>query len=179
MRHGKTDWNEIKKLQGRTDIPLNEEGRKMAEKVRKECEKIGFDICYSSPLIRAKETAEIALRGLDVPIITDDRLKEMSFGIYEGAVNAGSVEGSPIQKFFDSPENFTGTENGETFDELFKRTGNFIEEKIIPALSEGKKVLIVGHGAMNCSIVCQIKDIPIKDFWKMGIPNCKLIRLDD
>ncbi len=178
MRHGKTDWNEIRKLQGRTDIPLNEEGRRMAEEVRKECEKIGFDICYSSPLTRARETAEIALKGLDVPIQTDDRLMEMCFGIYEGAVNAGSVEGSPIQKFFDSPELFMGTENGETFDELFKRTGSFIDEMIKPALKEGKKVLIVGHGAMNCSIICQIKNIPIKDFWKMGIPNCKLIRLD-
>ena len=178
MRHGKTDWNEIRKLQGRTDIPLNEEGRKMAETVRKECEEIGFDICYSSPLIRARETAEIALKGLGVPIITDDRLMEMSFGIYEGAVNAGSVEGSPIQKFFDSPELYMGTENGETFDDLFKRTGSFINEIVKPALDEGKKVLIVGHGAMNCSIVCQIKKFPIKDFWKLGIPNCKLMRLD-
>lgn len=179
MRHGKTDWNAIRKLQGRTDIPLNDEGRKMAETVRTECEKIGFDICYSSPLIRARETAEIALKGLGVPIITDDRLMEMSFGIYEGAVNAGSVEGSPIQKFFDSPELFMGTENGETFDDLFKRTGSFLKEIVRPALNEGKKVLIVGHGAMNCSIVCQMKKIPISDFWKMGIPNCKLMRLDN
>jgi len=177
MRHGKTDWNEVGRLQGRTDIPLNEEGRRMAQEVRNECEQIGFDICYSSPLVRARETAETALRGLNVPIVFDDRLMEMSFGIYEGAVNASSVEGSPIQKFFDDPENFHGTENGETFEELFARTGEFIEEVIRPALSEGKNVLIVGHGAMNCSIVCQIKHLPIRDFWKTGIPNCRLIKL--
>ena len=177
MRHGKTDWNEIRKLQGRTDIPLNEEGRKMAEEVRKECEEIGFDICYSSPLTRARETAEIALKGLDVPIQTDDRLMEMCFGIYEGAVNAGSVEGSPIQKFFDSPELFMGTENGETFDELFKRTGSFIDEMIKPALKEGKKVLIVGHGAMNAGMICNVKH-PGKDrFWDEPMENCKLIKL--
>ena len=58
MRHGKTDWNAARKLQGRTDIPLNEEGRKMAEEVRRECEEIGFDICFSSPLVRARETAK-------------------------------------------------------------------------------------------------------------------------
>lgn len=179
MRHGKTDWNAINKLQGRTDVPLNNEGREMARKVRKECEEIGFDVCYSSPLIRAKETAEIALKGLDVPIITDDRLMEMSFGVYEGSENAGAVEGSPIQKFFNTPELFNGTENGETFEELFRRTGDFIDKVIKPALDEGKKVLIVGHGAMNCSIVCQIKNIPINDFWKSGIPNCKLIKLDN
>ena len=178
MRHGKTDWNAIKKLQGRTDIPLNEEGRKMAVEVREECRSIGFDVCYSSPLIRARETAEIALEGLDVPVITDDRLMEMSFGVYEGAVNASSIEGSPIQKFFEDPENFRGTENGESFEDLFSRTGEFIREVLEPALADGKRVLIVGHGAMNCSIICQIKNYPIKDFWRTGIPNCKLIKLD-
>ena len=57
MRHGKTDWNAMRKLQGRTDIPLNEEGRQMAEHARTEYAVIHFDICYCSPLIRAKETA--------------------------------------------------------------------------------------------------------------------------
>ena len=59
IRHGKTDWNVVRKLQGRTDTPLNEDGRTMARKAAIECEDIDFDICYSSPLIRAKETANI------------------------------------------------------------------------------------------------------------------------
>jgi probable phosphoglycerate mutase len=46
-----------------------------------------------------------------------------------------------------------------------------------PQLELGKAVLIVGHGAMNCSIVCQVKNIPIKDFWRAGIENCKLMQL--
>ena len=46
MRHGKTDWNAMRKLQGRTDIPLNEEGRQMAEHARTEYADIHFDICY-------------------------------------------------------------------------------------------------------------------------------------
>lgn len=49
MRHGKTDWNAMRKLQGRTDIPLNEEGRQMAEHARTEYADIHFDICYCSP----------------------------------------------------------------------------------------------------------------------------------
>ena len=62
LRHGKTDWNAAFKLQGRTDIELNEEGRKMAAKAAKEAECIDFDICFSSPLKRAYETARIVLR---------------------------------------------------------------------------------------------------------------------
>ena len=74
LRHGKTDWNAAHKLQGKTDIPLNEEGINMAHDAAKECRDIHFDVCYSSPLIRAKQTAEIVLEGRDIPIITDSRL---------------------------------------------------------------------------------------------------------
>ena len=66
IRHGKTDWNDRHKLQGRTDVPLNEEGRRMAEEAREAYRDVHFDICFCSPLIRAKETAEILLRGRDV-----------------------------------------------------------------------------------------------------------------
>ena len=74
MRHGRTDWNDLRKLQGRTDIPLNDAGREMADAARKEYADVRFDICFCSPLVRARETAEILLRGRDVPIIADDRL---------------------------------------------------------------------------------------------------------
>ena len=77
MRHGRTDWNDRHKLQGRTDVPLNEEGRRMAEKAAEEYRDIPLDVCWCSPLIRARETAEIVLRGRDVPILTDDRLREI------------------------------------------------------------------------------------------------------
>ena len=83
MRHGRTDWNVRHKLQGRTDIPLNDEGRMMAVEAGKRYVDIHFDVCYSSPLERAKETAEIFLKGRNVPVFTDDRLVEMGFGVYE------------------------------------------------------------------------------------------------
>ncbi|MCR5590625.1 MAG: histidine phosphatase family protein, partial [Lachnospiraceae bacterium] len=81
MRHGPTDWNEKLKLQGRTDILLNDRGKKMAEEAARKYKDINIDICYCSPLSRALETARIFLQGRDVPIVTDERLKEMSFGI--------------------------------------------------------------------------------------------------
>lgn len=88
MRHGKTDWNACHKLQGRTDIPLNDKGRMMAAEAGEKYADIHFDECYSSPLARAKETAEIFLKGRGVPVYTDDRLVEMGFGIYEGIENS-------------------------------------------------------------------------------------------
>ena len=178
MRHGKTEWNEMKKLQGRTDIPLNEEGRSMARQVQEECAQIGFDICYTSPLLRARETAEIALEGLGVPIIEDDRLKEMSFGVYEGCTNYFEGTGQPINVLFQKPEEYVAVEGGETLEQLYSRTGEFLEQVIKPEIIANKKILIVGHGAMNCSIISQIRNIPLDKFWDVGIPNCKLIELE-
>ena len=179
MRHGKTDWNAKKKIQGGTDIPLNDEGRAMAEAARKEYKDVPIDICYCSPLIRAKETADIFLKGRDIPIVYDDRLKEMGFGIYEGVENSFSIPGCPVNEFFYHPEKYTEpVEGGESLDNLFGRTGAFLDEVVYPQLAEGKNILIIGHGAMNSAIVCRIKfGADRSRFWEEGIPNCKLIQL--
>ncbi len=178
IRHGKTDWNERHKLQGITDIPLNENGRKMAADAAKEYKDINFDVCYCSPLVRARETAEILLKDRDVPIIIDDRLREMGFGIYEGLENCFDVPDCPVRVFFFHPEEYTvPVEGGESLDDVFKRTGEFLEEVVRPKLDAGKDVLIVGHGAMNSSIVSIVKKLDRSQFWSEGIPNCKLMRL--
>ena len=178
MRHGKTDWNASNRLQGRTDVPLNDEGRLMAELARDEYRNVPFDLCFSSPLRRARETADIVLRGRIVPILTDERLREMSFGVWEGVENSFLLPDCPVNVLFRSPEEYTvPVEDGESFDDLFARTGEFLREEIFPRLNDGKDILIVGHGAMNCAIICQIKGLPIADFWSAGIENCKLMRL--
>jgi len=178
MRHGRTDWNDLHKMQGRTDIPLNDCGREMAEKAREEYKDVNFDICYRSPLSRARETAEILLKDRDIPIIYDDRLLEMSFGIYEGTANSFKIPGCPINVLFQTPEKYTvPVEGGESFDELFARTGDFLRNSAEPLVNEGKDVLIIGHGAMNSSIVCQVMGLPIEKFWSQGIENCKLMKL--
>ncbi|MBP5604936.1 MAG: histidine phosphatase family protein [Ruminiclostridium sp.] len=177
MRHGKTEWNELHKLQGRTDIPLNDEGMEMAEKAAVEYAGVHIDICFCSPLIRAKETAEILLRGRDIPIIPDDRLTEMSFGVYEGLENSFSIPDCPINTLFFDPAHYEPVEKGESLEQLFRRTGEFLDEKVFPLLEQGKDVLIVGHGAMNSSIITRMKELPLGEFWKTGIENCKLIKL--
>ena len=178
IRHGKTDWNEKRKLQGITDIPLNEEGRRMAAEAGEEYKDINFDVCYCSPLVRAKETAEIMLKGRNIPIIYDNRLREMGFGIYEGTENCFDIPDCPIKVFFFHPEEYKiPVEGGESLDDVFKRTGEFLEEVVKPQLEAGKDVLIVGHGAMNSSIVSIVKGLKREEFWSTGIPNCKLIKL--
>jgi len=178
MRHGRTAWNDAHRIQGRTDIPLNDEGRKMARDAAEEYKDLHLDICYCSPMIRAKETAQILLSGRDVPIVYDERLIEMCFGIYEGIQNSFQIPDCPINEFFFHPEAYTTpVEKGESVQELFARTGDFIRNVIEPDLAAGRDVLIVGHGAMNSAIVCQVKNRPVSEFWKEGIPNCKILTI--
>lgn len=178
MRHGETDWNVRRKLQGHTNVPLNDNGRKMAQKAAEEYKDVHFDVCYCSPLIRAKETAEIFLKGRDIPIITDDRLQEMSFGEFEGLAYSFEIPDCPINTLFLDPEKYTDPPGGaESFESLYARTGEFLHEVALPLVGEGKDVLIVGHGAMNSSIICQIRNTPKKDFWIAGLEKCRLIKL--
>ncbi|HCJ74915.1 MAG TPA: phosphoglycerate mutase [Roseburia sp.] len=178
MRHGKTEWNALHKIQGRTDIPLNEEGRLMAEKACEEYKDLHIDVCYCSPLIRAVETAQIVLKNREIPIIKDERLMEMSFGDYEGIENSFAIPNCPINILFQKPEEYHESIGGaETWKELFARTGAFLKEVIEPQLYEGKDILIVGHGAMNASIICQVKGMPIEEFWSAGLEQCKILKL--
>ena len=71
IRHGQTDWNKDMRMQGQSDIPLNENGRKSAIEAGKTLASTHIDLAFSSPLKRAKETAELVLAGRDIPIIED------------------------------------------------------------------------------------------------------------
>lgn len=174
----KTEWNALHKIQGRTDIPLNEEGRLMAEKACEEYKDLHIDVCYCSPLIRAVETAQIVLKNRKIPIIKDERLMEMSFGDYEGIENSFAIPDCPINILFQKPGEYHESIGGaETWEELFARTGAFLKEVIDPQLQEGKDILIVGHGAMNASIICQVKGMPIEEFWSAGLEQCKILEL--
>ena len=68
VRHGETDWNKAHKVQGRTDIPLNDYGRRLAGETAEGMKDIPIDLGFTSPLLRAKETAQIILKGRNVPL---------------------------------------------------------------------------------------------------------------
>ena len=106
-------------------------------------------------------------------------MREMSFGIYEGVHNSFKDPGCYVKVFFEEPEKYLERpEGGENILDLMQRTGEFLEEKVYPLLDEGKDVLIVGHGAMNSAIKCNVRKLDLKDFWVDGIENCKLMKLN-
>ena len=84
VRHGETLWNREKRLQGREDIELSEKGREVARLTGEALMNTRIDKIFSSPLKRAYETACLIRNGRDIEIETDDRLRELSFGHFEG-----------------------------------------------------------------------------------------------
>lgn len=139
VRHGKTSWNEKGLLQGSNDISLNEEGIKQAQELASKLDLSKIDICISSPLIRAKQTAEI-LVGNKLKIIYDDLLKERGFGNYEGK----KISFELIGKHWDYRLN--DSHNGiESIKDCLDRAKIFLDK--IKKEYPNKNILIVSHFA--------------------------------
>ena len=112
------------KLQGKTDVPLSEAGRPVVEQAAAAYRDTHIDVCYCSPLIRAVETAEIVLRGREIPIITDVRLEEMGFGICEGTTDFQDNPDNPIYPLFRAfSAIFHAESSSPVFVILIKNTG--------------------------------------------------------
>ena len=165
IRHGETDWNKQRRLQGQSDTELNEYGIKLAEITGKALKDVSFDHIFSSPLKRAYRTAEIIRGERTVPIVTDDRLKEIGFGINEG-VNSELIT-ADFHYFFDAPEKYVPAEGGETYEELCTRSRDFIESVLIPlSIKEPDAVVLVtAHGALNKSMMIYLNHLQIKNMW--------------
>lgn len=181
VRHGETLWNREKRIQGSADIELSDYGRELAQKTAEGMKDIRFDRIISSPLVRAQETAKILRGSRNVPVETDPRIKEMSFGIYEGCILS---ETPGLQLFFDDPENYRAPEGGEVFRELLDRTADFMKNTVEPmaAAHDTERLLIVSHGAAISAIMCYVRQMGIRDFWSSGLcKNCgaHVLKLDE
>jgi broad specificity phosphatase PhoE len=137
LRHGETDWNAQGLSQGRTDIPLNAVGLAQAERAARTLAGLGVATIVSSPLSRAKATAEIVAEALRLPIAAfDDDLREVNFGVQEGR---------PMGDWYDDWIAGTYTpERAEPFPALLARAVAAVNR----ALERPAPVLVVAHGAL-------------------------------
>lgn len=177
IRHGETDWNRARRVQGHADIPLNDYGRHLAEETAEGLKDVVFDIAYTSPLARARETAEIILKGRETPLIEADAVKELGFGAYEGICISGEnkvPESEEFNKFFTDTVNYVPAGDGESVQELLNRTGAFLEELYHKQELQEKQVLISTHGAAMTALLNCIKGkCEVGEFWNQGVPaNC-------
>ena len=176
IRHGETDWNKIKKLQGATDIPLNENGEAVAKATCEGMKDIPLDMIFTSPLKRAYRTAELVRGDRKIPLMIDDRIREICFGDYEGLISKSESYNIPdpdFKFFFLKADKYQTPPNGESILSLLKRTGEFLEELKHREDLQDKNILISTHGAAVPAILNHIEKCEIAHFWGKGVhKNC-------
>lgn len=202
VRHGETDWNRQRRLQGQTDIPLNEKGIKLAEITGEALSQIPFDICFTSPLVRAVQTADAILKQNDgylqrakavfqndpawerrilltesgLPVIPDRRIMELDFGSWEGLGCGADNYEIPVpefDRFFTDPAHFLLSQDGEQLDDLKRRTHEFLQRLSAREELENKIVLLTTHGCAMRALLNPFYKDP-EQFWQSHVPyNCE------
>lgn len=143
-RHGETEWNIQKRMQGHKDSPLTEKGRKQAQALGDYLKEIPFDKVFVSDSNRAYETATTIMQGRAVPIIKDVRLREMHIGEWEGCTFEEVEALNPTESyhFWNEPHLYQA-QQGESFYDTRERAYDFIKE-LIETHKEGN-ILLVTH----------------------------------
>lgn len=145
VRHGETDYNKQKRLQGHTDIPLNHAGRAQAEDAKARWHGVPLAAGYSSDLMRARETLELLVAERDLPLQEDARLREQGYGKYEGLLYSEFQEQATPDD-----EEIEGTHL------LLARHFSALEE--IAKNHPASDVIVVSHGGAIRSILSHILD---------------------
>lgn len=182
IRHGETEWNVLRRFQGRSDIPLNEEGRRLARVTAEALREVPFSRIYTSPLKRAYETAMIIKADRDIPVIVEPRIIEIGFGEYEGLCCGKEHYNIPdpdFMNFFEKPEAYKPPRGAEGIDELKARTADFLQEIVYNKDMEKDTVLVSTHGAALRGLLSNITQVGIEDFWGNGVhKNCAVTIVD-
>lgn len=170
VRHGQTEWNSHMRLQGRSDHPLNDEGIAQARNASYRLREIPFSAVYSSPLMRAVQTAEILAPGVR-PVI-DGRLIEMDAGPYEG-MYLKNPKPEVIAFFSDFVRN-PAPEGMETLESVVKRAREFLEANC----RTEDDILVSTHAIAMKGILEYLTTDSHGSYWKKFIGNCAIYVTD-
>ncbi|GLF91105.1 putative phosphatase PhoE [Bacillus safensis] len=157
VRHGETDWNAAKRIQGRTDIPLNDTGKWQAEQTGLYLKDVHWDVVISSPLTRAKETAHLILKQVHAPLVIMDDFIERDYGDAEG------MSFEERQKLFPDKQ----YPNMEPLETIQDRMLEGIEK--VRVAYPDQHVLIVAHGAAIHALLTILSDE------RMDLQNTRLV----
>lgn len=172
VRHGSTDWNDIKRWQGATDIHLNEAGRQQALALRLRLKGIPFDAVWSSDLSRSYETAQLALPNC--PILTDARLREIPMGIAEGKTwdELTGQQQNAIGNWWKDPykEPFPGAQ--ENLTDVTARVNAWRHEQP----QQGRIICFTHGGTIRC-LLWDIVGAPGTKAWTVELGNTGVMRV--
>lgn len=186
-RHGESDWNVEKRFQGHSDRPLTERGRDQAHALADLVGSEKIDAVYTSPLSRARETAEIVAARAGLEAVALPELREVDTGSWSGLSRA-DVEARFPEGFARWRSGGSGWENGETYEEMAERVIGALR-KIAEDHPDGR-VLVISHGGPIRAIHAAAEGLAIKDYRRLkpvepnarlsavAVENGRLTRLD-
>lgn len=180
LRHGQTPYNaDGNRYCGRTDLALTDKGIQQAEAVYQRMKGLPLDAVYSSPLSRARRTAELATGWEKVR--TDDRLIEIDFGSWENKTREEFVAEDPGSwaRWIDDPEHNRAGNTGESGGEVIKRLDGFYSEMLIR--HAGQTILVVGHNGTNRLYMAHKLGMPLRHYRRLFQENSAIsfFELDD
>ncbi len=184
VRHSKSEWNELGKWTGWTDVDLNEQGRADAKTTAEALKDIQIDQAFVSKLKRAQQTLEIILNEIgqaNVPTTETAALNERDYGIYTGKnkwevkEEVGEEEFQNIRRGWEHP-----IPEGETMKKVYERVVPFYENEVLPLLKSGKNVILAAHGNSLRALVKFLEDLSINDLMALefGIGEAYVYEVD-
>lgn len=179
-RHGQTEWNVQKRMQGQLNSDLTELGEHQARCLGERLRDTNIDVICSSSSGRTVQTAELIRGDRDIPIETYDELREIYLGEWEGMSHDEAMILDPIDrhKFWHEPEKFN-SKGKETFGDVVVRAKQALEMLI--KKHEGKTILIVSHACLLKGAFVTIKNLALKDYWSgefMNPTNLSLVHYE-
>jgi len=174
LRHGETTWNAVgQRYCGITDVPLTEKGISQAKDVAIALQHISFDAIYSSPFQRAYCTAEVIAANKQ-EVITDNRLKETNFGIWEGLSLSQIQEQTPQlwEAWRTDPDHTAAGKNGETAKEVVQRADLFFEEALHKHPTG--HIAVIAHNGLNRFYLAHKLGMPLRNYRKIYQENAAI-----
>jgi len=176
VRHGETDWNAERRIQGQSDSRLNENGRQQAAELAPWAEGKNFCALYCSSNLRTCQTAEILTQNIDKTLHKRDGLREISLGPWEQQLwsdieASGSEQCANFRQF---PHLFS-LEGAETFEELRQRGVNDLKAIVAEQEPDAARLLVVSHGALIAATLSGLASVELSRLWENPpLHNCSV-----
>lgn len=164
IRHGETEWNTQKRMQGRLDSDLTEKGKKDAQALGERLKGTDFVRIISSPSKRTLATAKLVMGGRPQLIETDERLMEIHLGDWQGKVEKDIENEYPdqFQAYWNEPASFVGV-SGESFFDVKERLSAILSE--LEKATPTGNVLVVTHGVVLKALYLLCRNAPVDEIW--------------
>jgi len=167
IRHGPTEWNALRRFQGRTDMPLSVHGRAAARAIAETLHSERFDRIYSSDLVRAAETARMLGESPGADVTLDERLREFDFGHWEGLTWDAIIAANPqLAGLGSTAVKLYAPEGGESFPQVCARVASFLDEVTQQNL---RAAAVVTHAGVLHAIFSVLGLAPPERFTAGGI----------